>query len=160
MAWTPADRQADGGVQKALDEIVYAVQELPLRPSSVSPMLLPSALVSPLSEGAVSSDPPLRASNDHRFIVGVPRAQRITGAAFRPSCSGSRGPHGFSPIFLSPSWGAAWLNPQLRASREHRFTVRPLRAKGVHQATPLSPLTALSPATYNSRYGLSCNALI
>ena len=31
------------------------------------------------------------------------------------------------PIYLSPSWGAAWLNPQLRASREHRFTVRPLR---------------------------------
>jgi hypothetical protein len=30
---------------------------------------------------AASSDPPLRGSNDHRFIVGVPRAQRIAGAA-------------------------------------------------------------------------------
>jgi hypothetical protein len=43
-------------------------------------MVRPSSLVTSLVRAA-SSDPPLRASNDHSFIVGVPRAQRITGAA-------------------------------------------------------------------------------
>jgi hypothetical protein len=110
---------------------------------------------------AASSDPPLRASNDHRFIVGVPRARTITEAALHPLCSRSSGPHSFSQsIFSSFSLlGVAWLNPQLRASNEGLPRPRVARATGVHQATP-SLLTALSSGSYNSRYGLGRNALI
>ncbi len=50
------------------------------RPSSHTSFLnVPSKLARVLSRGAASSDPQLRALNDHRFIVGVPRAQRIAG---------------------------------------------------------------------------------
>jgi hypothetical protein len=76
---------------------------------------------------------PLCPSSEHILIVRAPGAVEHTGF----------------PIYLHPSLGAAWLSPPLRASREHRFTLRPLRAQGVHQATPLSPLTALSPGSYN-----------
>ena len=50
---------------------------------------------------------------------------------------------------LSPSWGMAWLSPPLRASNEHCFTVRVLRAQGGSPGHPLSPLTALSAGSYN-----------
>ena len=83
---------------------------------------------------AASSDPPLRASNDHRFIVGVPRVQRVTGAALRPSCSGSSGPH--IPVYFSPSWGVAWLNPQLRASSSGRL-IFTTSLKGSGRGCPL-----------------------
>ena len=83
-----------------------------------------------------SSDPPLRASNDHRFIVGVPRAQRISGAALTPSCSGSSGPHWFSQCIFLPRWGVAWLNPQLRASNEG-FPILSTSLKGSRQGCPL-----------------------
>ena len=45
---------------------------------------------------------------------------------------------GFHNPFFSLLGGAAWLNPQLRASNEGLFRPRVARAKGVHQATPLS----------------------
>jgi len=79
---------------------------------------------------------PLRPSSEHILIVRAPGAVGHT-----------RFPNLSFHLFLS--WGVAWSNPQLRASNEHCFIVRVLRAKGVHQATPLSPLTALSTGSYN-----------
>ena len=75
----------------------------------------------------------LRASNDHRFIVGVPRAQGIYWS--RPSphhAPGALGHTGFA-ICLSSSWGVAWLNPQLRASNEG-LPILPTSLKGVAKA--------------------------
>ena len=50
--------------------------------------------------GRASVVVPPRPSSEHILIVRAPGAEDHTG--FR--------------IYLSPSWGAAWLNPQLRAS--------------------------------------------
>jgi len=94
---------------------------------------------------AAFSDPQLRALNDHRFIVGVPWAQRITGAALRPSCSGSRGPHGLSQSIFLPL-GVAWLNPPLRASNEHCFIVRVLRAQEANKPPHSYPISFLPPS--------------
>jgi hypothetical protein len=133
-----------------------------------------------------SGDPPLRASNDHCFIVGVLRAQRITGAALRRSCSESTGPDDLLPsFFVLPSLAraACLVSHCARSTRVFRFSLpliirewprlpfiarieRPQFHRGGSASKkgtwplPAPPLTALSTATYNSRYGLSCNALI
>ena len=122
-----------------------------------SPMLVHSASSEsslqtrwlPLLERAPSSDPLPRALNDHRFIVGVPRAQRITGSARDPHISeyGTTRPPSelLCPFFLGE--GGLFGLP-LRASNEGLPRPRVARAKGVHQATP-SLLTALSAGSYN-----------
>jgi len=89
---------------------------------------------------------PLRPSSEHILIVRAPGA---VGHTRFPNLS----------IHLFPSWEVVWLNPQLRASNEGLPRPRVARAKGAHQATPPSPLTALSPATYNL-FTFSCNRLI
>ncbi len=76
---------------------------------------------------------PLRPSSEHILIVRAPGAVDHTG---------------FPNLFFSLK-GVAWLNPQLRASNEGLPRPRVARAKGVHQATPVSPLTALSTGSYN-----------
>ena len=61
--------------------------------------------------------PPLRVSNEHCFIVRVPRAVEV-------SCSSLSS---FYPLVEGGGW--LWYS-SLRPSREHRFTVRPLGAGG------------------------------
>jgi hypothetical protein len=70
---------------------------------------------------------PLRASSDHRFIVGALRAQR--------PCQLSRTPLPSSPIF-SPG---GLVDPRMRASDEHSFIVRVLRARRMVWWLPIPP---------------------
>ena len=73
-------------------------------------------------------------------IVGVPRAQKITGAALTPSHSENTEPCSYSapPLWVCPGWLL------LRASNEHCFIMRVLGARKPpgrthpHSHTPLT----------------------
>ena len=107
-----------------------------------APSEWPSKLVCwPSLARAASSDPPLRASNDHRFIVGVPRAQRITGAAlplpfpcFR-ACSSFSLEGGLFGLPLRAS-NEGLLRPRVARAQE---TIRPVYLLSGISSPPYTP---------------------
>ena len=88
--------------------------------------------------GRASVVVPLRPSSEHILIVRAPGAEDHTG---------------FPQSIFLPIRRAAWLNPQLRASREHRFTVRPLREKGTIPAALPFPFSGFRACLYFSPEG-------
>ena len=76
---------------------------------------------------------PLRPSSEHILIVRAPGAEDHTGV---------------SNLSFSLLGGGLVESPTARVQRGSSETAR-CASKGVHQATPLSPLTALSTGSYN-----------
>jgi hypothetical protein len=84
---------------------------VPLRPSSVSPILHPSSLLTPLSEGRFPVILYCACRTTTALSWGFREHRGLLEPPFTPSCSGSTGPHDLLPsFFVLPSLvRAAWL---------------------------------------------------